>query len=146
MTVKNPAFRETIADKLTRQHFLKLIGFSLTDIEPGRVVGRLLLEEKHQQQAGFAHGGLVATVADTVAGFAAVTLVAAGQQVVTVELKISYLHPGVGRALRAVGTVLKPGNTLTFVEAEVWCEREGHLPDLLIAKATATMMAFTPPT
>lgn len=142
-TVRNPDFRAAIADKLTRQHFLHLIGFDLTEMEAGRVVGRLQLETKHQQQAGFAHGGLVATVADTVAGFAAVTLAAPGAQVVTVELKIAYLHPGVGRALRGVGTVLKPGNTLTFTEADVWCEREGQ-PDLLIAKASATMMAFFP--
>jgi acyl-coenzyme A thioesterase PaaI-like protein len=40
--------------------------------------------------------------------------------------------------------VLKAGNTLIFTEAEVWCEREGQ-PDLLIAKASATMMAFQPP-
>lgn len=142
--VRNPDFRAAIADKLTRQHFLHLIGLTLTEVDAGRVVGRLPLETRHQQQAGFAHGGLVATVADTVAGFAAVTLARPGEQVVTVELKIAYLHPGVGTALRGVGTVLKPGNTLTFTEAEIWCEREGQ-PDLLIAKASATMMAFRPP-
>ncbi|HYE77295.1 MAG TPA: PaaI family thioesterase, partial [bacterium] len=104
-TLRNPDFRQTIADKLTRQHFLRLIGFSLTEIDPGCVTGRLELQQHHQQQAGFAHGGLVATVADTVAGFAAVTLAAPGEQMVTVELKISYLHPGVGTALWGVGTV-----------------------------------------
>lgn len=141
---RNPDFRAVIREKMTRQHFLHLIDFDLTDLEPGRVVGRLPLQAKHQQQAGFAHGGLVATVADSVAGFAAVTLAAPGEQVVTVELKISYLHPGIGTALRGVGTVLKAGNTLTFTEAEVWCERDGQ-PALLIAKASATMMAFRPP-
>ncbi len=139
--VRNPDFRATIAEKLTRQHFLHLIGLTLTDLAPGRVVGHLPLELKHQQQAGFAHGGLVATVADTVAGFAAVTLAAPGDHVVTVELKIAYLHPGVGTALRGIGTVLKAGKTLTFTEAEIWCARDGQ-PDLLIAKASATMMAF----
>ena len=139
--VRNPDFRAAITDKMTRQHFLHLIGFDLTELNAGRVVGRLSLETKHQQQAGFAHGGLVATIADTVAGFAAVTLAAPDEHVVTVELKVAYLHPGVGTALRGVGTVLKAGNTLTFCEAEIWCERPGQ-PDLLIAKASATMMAF----
>ncbi|MBC7449689.1 MAG: PaaI family thioesterase [Hymenobacteraceae bacterium] len=141
--VRNPDFRAAIADKMTRQHFLHLIGLDLIEIEPGRVVGYLPLETRHQQQAGFAHGGLVAAVADTVAGFAAVTLARIGEQVVTVELKISYLHPGIGTALRGIGTVLKAGNTLSFTEAEIWCERAGQ-PDLLIAKASATMMAFRP--
>lgn len=143
-SVRNAAFREVIADKLTRQHFLHLIGLTLSHIEPGYVVGRIPLEQKHQQQAGFAHGGLVASVADTVAGFAAATLAGAGEQVVTVELKISYLHPGVGTALRGEGRVLKAGSTLTFTEAEIWCERPDGQPDLLVAKASATMMAFLP--
>ena len=138
-TAQNPDFRAVIADKMTRQHFLHLIGLTLTELDAGRVVGHLPLQLKHQQQAGFAHGGLVATVADTVAGFAAVTLAAAGEQVVTVELKITYLHPGVGTALRGIGTVLKAGNLLIFTEADVWCERPGQ-PALLIAKASATMM------
>ncbi|MBC7446501.1 MAG: PaaI family thioesterase [Hymenobacteraceae bacterium] len=142
--IRNPDFRAAIAEKMTRQHFLHLIGFELLELDAGRVVGRMMLETKHQQQAGFAHGGLVATIADTVAGFAAVTLAAPGEHVVTAELKVAYLHPGVGTALRGVGTVLKAGNTLTFCEAEVWCERPGQ-PDLLIAKASATMMAFRPP-
>ncbi len=141
---RNPDFRAAIAKKMTRQYFLQLIGLTLTSVEAGRVVGYLPLAQHHQQQAGFAHGGLVATIADTVAGFAAVTLVAAGVQVVTAELKVTYLHPGVGTALRGVGTVLKAGQTLTFTEAEIWCERPGQ-PDLLIAKASATMMAFRQP-
>jgi len=60
-----------------------------------------------------------------------------------VDLTHHPVHPGVGAALRGVGTVLKAGNTLTFTEAEIWCERTGQ-PDLLIAKASATMMAFQP--
>jgi uncharacterized protein (TIGR00369 family) len=94
--------------------------------------------QQHQQQRGFAHGGLVATMADLVAGFAAVTLVPDDHGMVTVELKISYLHPGVGEKLKAIGWVLKPGRRLHFCEAEVWCD------DLMIAKATATMAVMEP--
>jgi uncharacterized protein (TIGR00369 family) len=122
-----------IRRKLTRQHFMHLIGADLTRIEPGRVEAEVTLREQHQQHTGFAHGGLVATMADLVAGFAAVTLVPDGTGVVTVELKTSYLHPGVGQKLRAVGWVLKAGRRLHFCESEVWCD------ELLIAKATATM-------
>lgn len=125
--------------KLTRQHFMHHIGADLTRIEEGRVEAELRLQQQHQQHTGFAHGGLVATMADLVAGFAAVTLVPEGTGVVTVELKTSYLHPGVGQRLRAVGWVLKAGRRLHFCEAEVWCD------ELLIAKATATMAVVEPP-
>ena len=122
-----------IRRKLERQQFMHLVGADLTCIEPGRIEAELALGPQHQQQRGFAHGGLVATMADLAAGFAAVTLVPEGVGVVTAELKVSYLNPGVGARLRAIGWVLKAGRRLHFCEAEVWCD------DLLIAKTTATM-------
>ena len=132
------ALQSRIRRKLVRQHFMHHIGADLTLIEPGRIEAELVLEKQHQQHTGFAHGGLVATMADLVAGFAAVTLVPEGTGVVTVELKTSYLHPGVGQRLRAVGWVLKAGRRLHFCESEVWCD------DKLIAKATATMAVIEP--
>jgi uncharacterized protein (TIGR00369 family) len=132
------ALEARIRQKLTRQHFMHLVGADLTVITPGRVEAELALGQQHQQQRGFAHGGLVATMADLVAGFAAVTLVPDDHGMVTVELKISYLHPGVGEKLKAIGWVLKPGRRLHFCEAEVWCD------GLMIAKATATMAVINP--
>ena len=117
---------------------MHLIGADLTVITPGRVEAELDLAEKHLQQRGFAHGGLVATLADLVAGFAAVTLVPDHFGVVTSDLKISYLHPGVGKRIKAIGWVLKAGRRLHFCEAEVWCD------ELLIAKASATMAVIEP--
>lgn len=68
----NPDFRADIKEKLERQEFMKLMGFEVTKIEVGRVEGELVLEQKHKQHKGFAHGGVIATLADIVAGFAAV--------------------------------------------------------------------------
>jgi uncharacterized protein (TIGR00369 family) len=127
-----------IRRKLERQHFMHLIGADLSSIAPGRITVGLPLGQQHQQQRGFAHGGLVATLADLAAGFAAVTLVPDDYGVVTAELKISYLHPGVGQQLKAIGWVLKAGRRLHFCEAEVWCD------ELLIAKASATMAVIEP--
>ena len=117
---------------------MHLIGADLTVISPGRVEAELALGEQHLQQRGFAHGGLTATLADLVAGFAAVTLIPDDWGLVTSDLKISYLLPGVGQRMRAVGWVLKPGRRLHFCEAEVWCD------DVLIAKASATMVVIEP--
>ena len=122
-----------IRRKLERQHFMHLIGADLTRIEPGRIEAELSLSQQHQQQRGFAHGGLVATMADLAAGFAAVTLVPENYGVVTSDLKVSYLNPGVGQRIKAIGWVLKAGRRLHFCEAEVWCD------DVLVAKASATM-------
>lgn len=127
-----------IREKLKRQYFMHLIGADLTCIEPGRIEAELALGQQHQQQRGFAHGGLVATMADLAAGFAAVTLVPENYGVVTSDLKVSYLNPGIGRRIKAIGWVLKAGRRLHFCEAEVWCD------DKLIAKASATMAVIEP--
>lgn len=138
----NPNFKEVVNQHLEGQYFMKLIGFNLDIIEPGRVEGSLVLEQKHHQQRGFAHGGLIATLADITAGFAASTLVPEGHNVVTGELKISYLNPGIGQELKAKGWVLKQGRKINFCEAEVW-SIDGD-KELMIAKASASMITINP--
>lgn len=135
--IANPDFENRIRKFLERQYFMHHIGFDLNVIEAGRTEGRLTFDQIHQQQRGFAHGGLVATLADITAGFAAYTLVPEDQHVVTAEIKVSYFHPGMGDSLFAKGWVVKPGSMIHFCEAEVWSQKEDE--QLLIAKATTSM-------
>lgn len=139
----NPDFEADVREKLERQEFMKLMSFEITKIELGRVEGELVLEQKHRQHKGFAHGGVIATLADIVAGFAAVTLVSKDQHVVTAELKVSYFHPGVGDKLIAKGYVIKQGRKLNFCESEIYVVKGAEEP-LLIAKASATMATIVP--
>ena len=139
----NPDFKNTILEKLERQTFMKFIGFRVTNIAEGSIEGELTLQDEHKQHKGFVHGGLTATLADIVAGFAAVSLVPKGHHVVTVELKVTYLNPGVGDILLARGWVLKQGRILNFCEAEIYCKRGEEAP-VLIAKATTTMAILSP--
>lgn len=138
----NPDFKARVLEHLERQNFMHLIGFELTSIEAGEVEGWLDMEGKHQQQNGFTHGGVTATVADIVAGFSAYTLVPQGHRVVTGELKISYLNVGKGSKIFARGWVLKQGKKMSFCEAEVWSV-EGE-QRTLIAKASTTMVTIFP--
>jgi uncharacterized protein (TIGR00369 family) len=140
--VLNPDFKSRIERYLERQYFMKLVGFELNVIEAGRTEGWLVLRQEHQQQTGLVHGGVTATVADIVAGFAAYTLVPEDQHVVTGEIKISYFAKGKGQKLHAIGRVLKQGRRLNFCEAEVWCI-DGE-KRTLIAKATTTMATIIP--
>jgi uncharacterized protein (TIGR00369 family) len=142
-TVLNPAFRETILRHLERQEFMKHINCRLTTIEPGFVIAEIELEHYHQQQIGFIHGGVTATIADVAAGFAGFTLVGANQHTVTAEIKISYFRPGVGKKLEAIGRVIKPGRNIHYCEAEVYCYDSQNVK-ILIAKATTTMAVITP--
>ncbi len=140
--VFNPNFKSRVEKFLERQHFMKLVGFDLNVIEEGRTEGELDLTIQHQQQTGLVHGGVTATLADIVAGFAAYTVVPEDQHVVTGEIKISYFAPGKGQKLYAKGWVVKQGKKMNFCESEVW-DINGD-KRTLIAKASTTMVTLFP--
>jgi len=135
-------YKERIEEFLKRQHFMKHVGFSLNVIEKGRTEGEMEVKQIHHQQKGLVHGGVIATLADITAGFAAYTMVPPDHHVVTGEIKISYLNPGLGKRLRSVGWVLKSGKRLQFCEAEVFDIRDDG--EVLIAKATTSMVVLPP--
>jgi uncharacterized protein (TIGR00369 family) len=140
---KDPNFKERIQHKMLANNFMQYIGFKATQIEAGKISGELILEEHHLQQSKFLHGGVTATLADLVAGFASFTLVNSNQTVVTSDLKIAYLNPGIGQKVLAKGWVIKAGNTLHFAEAEIICVNEGS--ETLVAKGYLTFAVVNIP-
>jgi uncharacterized protein (TIGR00369 family) len=86
------------------------------------VEAEMEVKPEHLQQNQFFHGGLLATMADVVMGFAAFTLLDGEHSVVTADLQVSYLLPGSGSILRAKGWVKKPGNQLHFCAAELFAK------------------------
>lgn len=133
---RNPNFISNVQDKMKNNNFMHFIGFEPTIIEAGKVEGKLTITSHHKQQIGFLHGGVIATLADLVSGWAAFTLVEEGKSVVTVELKTNFLNPGTGDKAWAKGYVIKAGNFLTFTECEIYCNNNNQ--DTLIAKAYGT--------
>ena len=136
-TTKNPNFRAVIADKLERQYFMRHIGFELTVIKEGYIEGQGQIQQFHKQQNEFVHGGVVSTLCDIVAGFSAFSLVEPNKHVVTAEIKVACLRPGIGEVLLAKGWVLKPGKGFHFCESEVYTLQKNR--KVLIAKASSTM-------
>ncbi|MDX2002228.1 MAG: PaaI family thioesterase [Chitinophagales bacterium] len=133
----NPRYKEYVELKMARNFFGNSLGFRLTEIQAGYVEGELPIEERHEQQNGFVHGGLVGTLCDMACGFAAYTLVAEGIQVFTVEIKTSFLRPAVGEKLLAKGRVIKAGKGFHFCEAEIYAIQGGE--EKMVAKASSTM-------
>ncbi len=73
----------------------------------------------------------------------ALTLMAPGSDVLSVEFKVNLLAPAVGDRFRAVGTVVRSGRTLTVCSGEVFALAEGR-PDKQVALMQATMIAASP--
>lgn len=135
--IPNPDFKSLVEEKFKFNHFSQSLGLKLTKIDAGNVEATLQLEQEHLQQNNITHGGIILTLCDVVAGFAAFTLVPGNKHVVTAEIKVTCLRPGIGESLSARGWVVKPGNHLSFCESEVWCHKAER--KYLIAKASTSM-------
>lgn len=112
-----------IADSFARQGLMQTFDATLLDVGPGRCRIGAPLGPGVRQQHGAAHAGLTFALGDTAAGYAALTLLPEGSEVMTSEIKIHLLRPGVGDRLEARGTVLKPGRRLIVVQADVYALR-----------------------
>ena len=130
MHVPDPAFAARIRESFSRQKAMALIGARLARVEAGEVEVALPFRDDLTQQKGFVHGGIIGMIADTACGYAAFSLMPAGGSLVTVEYKMNILKPGRG-ALRALGTVIRPGRTLTDARAEVYAEDGSHVATML---------------
>ncbi|MCB1886313.1 MAG: PaaI family thioesterase [Rhodocyclaceae bacterium] len=106
---------------------MHLIHATMPVIEHGRTEIHVPHWDGVEQQHGFVHGGVVGMIADSAAGYAAMTVVPATASVLTVEYKMNLVAPADGDHLVARGSVLRPGRTLIVTRAEVFAvngERE----------------------
>lgn len=110
---------ETMQKGLDRMSILGFIGVELVSVKEGEVVLAVENKPEIQQHIGYVHGGVLATLADTCAGMAAMTVLEKRQTVVTSEFKIHYLRPATSATIHAIGTILKKGSRQIIVEAEI---------------------------
>jgi uncharacterized protein (TIGR00369 family) len=110
---------ERINQSFQSQTFMETLGAKLVSAELGCVTIELPFSENLCQQQGFLHAGVVATLADNVCGYAALTEAPDGSDVVTAEFKINFLRPAIGEKLVASGQVINAGKRLSVCRGEV---------------------------
>lgn len=130
---------ERIRASFARQGLMTTLGARLDKVAPGLVEIVMRPAAAIAQQHGFVHAGALSAIADTAAGYAALSLMPPGRGVLTVELKINLLAPARGERVRARGRVVKAGRTLTLAQADVFAESGGE--EKLVALMTATLMS-----
>lgn len=113
---------QRIAGVFQKAPFIADLGIELADSGEGWVETRLKLAGRLLQQHGFAHAGVVSTLADHTAGAAASTVIDAGQSVLTADYTIHLLRPAKSEYLRSRGEVVKPGRKLIVSRADVWAD------------------------
>jgi uncharacterized protein (TIGR00369 family) len=119
---KNPDFEAVVRDSFARQPFMALVNAAVTPGVCELTVGH---QNALTQQHGFFHGGLVVSIADSAAGYAAYSLFPKQSTVLTVDLKTNFLNPADGDLLKAVATVISEGDKLYHVRADVFSITDG---------------------
>lgn len=138
--VSDPHFADRVRASFARQNAMALIRATLPVVEHGRTEIHLPHWPGIEQQHGFVHGGVVGMIADSAAGYAAMTVVSPTASVLTVEYKMNLVAPADGEQLIARGRVVRPGRTLIVTQAEVFALKDGR--ETLCALMQQTIMVM----
>jgi len=100
------------------QPFSKDIGAKLDILDNDNIQITIKLNNRHKQQHGFAHGGVISYLADNCLTFAGG--IALGGDALTAEYKINYIRPSVGVMLLAKSHPLSVGKRQSVCCAEIF--------------------------
>ena len=116
--------------------FIESLGIELLRFEAGEAELSLTLRDEQLNSWSVAHGGVTMTLLDVAMAHAARSPNQPGHAespgVVTLEMKTSFLRPGLGRLLARARMLLRP-NSMAFCEGSV-TDADGQL----VAHATGT--------
>ena len=123
-------------DYTVRIPFVDMLGLELIAFDAGRAEMALDLRDELTNSWSVAHGGVTMTLLDVVMAHAARSPNqpghAASPSVVTIEMKTTFMRPGLGR-LRAVGRLVHRTASMAFCDAEI-VDAQGAI----VAQATGT--------
>jgi uncharacterized protein (TIGR00369 family) len=115
------------------------LGIEAIEISRDRAVGRMRIDERHLHSGKFMHGGVWATLGDTVAGWATRENLREGEVFSSSDLKVNVIGAGrAGMTLEAEATPLHIGS-----RTQVWMvaiRSEGKI----VAEFMNTQMVLTP--
>ncbi|MET1410816.1 PaaI family thioesterase [Roseibium sp. HPY-6] len=141
LSPRDPDWETRVEASFAAQSFMRHLGATLAHVSVGAVDIELKMRPDLTQQHGFFHAGATSSVADSAAGYAALTLFAADSGVLTCEYKINLLNPAKQDVLLARGRVIKPGRTLTIAKADVYGLDEGT--QVHVATGLFTLMSVS---
>ena len=135
----DPAYEVRVRASFAKQGLMRTLSAALESVAPGLVEIALISGPAVSQQHDFVHAGALAAIADSAAGYAALSLMPPGTGVLTTEFKINLLAPAAGDRILARGRVIKAGRTLTLAQTEVFSQTAGQ--EKLVALLTAKLIA-----
>jgi len=115
---KGVSLSEAIRTFYDKNPFVKHLDMQIDYISDGKT--RLVMmvdDEKHTNFYGVAHGGALASLADTAMGSACLSV---GKKVVTIEMNFNCIKPApAGKSIVAEANILHNGSKTIIAEAEI---------------------------
>jgi len=120
--------------------FIADVGYEAVNYQRGYLESRLKILNRHRQQDNYVHAGVIATMADHTAGYAAFSLVPEDYRILTIEFKINFLQPAYGHTLICKSRILREGKQILVGESELFDQRTDE--EVLVAKAIVTLRSI----
>jgi len=114
-------YDKLIQMRIDKNKFDRYVNIQVTEIREGYAKGEIDIAEKHMNIIQSVHGGCIFSLADTVAGSAAVSH---GEYMTTVSANINYLSPAMGvEKLIAEATEVKYGRNISVYDVSISDEK-----------------------
>lgn len=128
--------KEYLIKTYTNNPFVNLLGMKIADIAEGKVeITMPVVPAIHTNLYGVAHGGALASLADTAMGIACATL---KRRVVTLDLNLNYIKGAAAQpAVKAIGAVAHNGSRTMVAECDIFDQENA-----LLAKSRATFFVI----
>ena len=113
-----------------QQGYIAKTGIRITDLAEGYAKGRVVLDASCNNPMDYVHGGCLFTLADTVAGHAAMTY---GGVVTTSSAEIHYLNPAKDTEyIEAEANVIRNGRTISLFDVMIRDDKGTEICKLIL--------------
>jgi uncharacterized protein (TIGR00369 family) len=99
--------------------YAHLLGLELGELKRGEAIVHLSVRDELKRNNGVVHGGAIASLVDTAAAFAILTLLEPDQTTTTIDLTIHYLRPLLKGQARATARVVRAGRRILVISVDV---------------------------
>jgi uncharacterized protein (TIGR00369 family) len=132
-------FKGLLEGRFPAPPITKVLGFRVSEVEAGRVVFDYTPVYDHYNPLGTVHGGIAATLLDSVMGCCIHTTLKAGIGYTTVEIKVNYVRAMTDKTgpVKAEGRVINVGSRIGTSEGKLY-DGGGKL----LAHGTTTCLIF----
>jgi len=136
----DPRLEAKIRAAYATQGPVRFLGLTLVELAPGRAVMELPYSEAVTQHHGYYHGGIIATLGDSVGGAAGCTRAGLDDGIVAVEFKINFLAPAVGDKLIGRAEVVRAGKSLIITSIDIVSVRDGIEKHVALMQQTLAVL------